>query len=117
MNSNNNNNCNDQRNQECSENSLENESIWSETATDADTDSGFKDDTESIETRSDTDEDVAEGNTWKNHDEAEDAKTNGLDLYKKVRIVDFMHKLDNILCESVTFNLFIFRLNLTQLSQ
>ena len=95
MNNNNSSNGNDQRNQECIENSLENESNWSESG--ADTDSGFKDDTESIETRSDTDEDVAEGNTWKNHDEAEDAKTNGLDLSKKVRIVDFMHKLDNIL--------------------
>lgn len=113
MNSNNNSSSDDQRNQECIENSLENESNWSESG--ADTDSGFKDDTESIETRSDTDEDVVEGNTWKNHEEAADAKTNGLDLSKKVRIVDFMHKLDNILWENVTFNLFIFRLNLTQL--
>lgn len=51
-----------QRNQEC-ENNLENESNWSE-ANDLDTDSGFKDDTESIDTKSDGDGD------WRNGDDS-----------------------------------------------
>ena len=73
--------------QECSENSVENDSNWSrESVTDVDTDSGFKDDTESLETRSDTDPEDG----WRNCSDSE-LENNDADPFRKVSFVDFMH--------------------------